>query len=515
MELIKETVSVGQTIYSQQAQAYADGDIIVPDVKPDILKIIQVDASATIKEKNVTDGCVFVRGCVDMKILYIPDNKDESIKSINTTLDFAYKAEKKSIEAGMSANVFVDVDKVDFRLINSRKLSVKVFVGVDVNVTGVHSIDFATGVAGEGCAEIKKVPVRVNSAVADCEREFVVRENMEIPSGKASICEILKVDSKICDKEIKALTGKAVIKGTANISVLYTGDNSAIEFMEADIPFTEVVDIPDLIEDADCDMDCSICDMFYKVSEDNDGDMRIVNVEFAINTHINAYRTVETEIIEDCYAPGCDMTIDRTEEKIEEIICCPTSQSTLREIVTIDGSAPQINGVYHIITKATVTDTQTENGRVCVSGRVDAYILYITDNDEMPVYSCKREIPFSTMIDSCGCEKGMECEIKAEVEHTSYSLNMANEVELRIILRINAKVIRQRRFELVSEISEPVEKHGASGIIIYFVQTDDTLWDIAKRYGVSVDSVLRFNGISVDERIMCGRRLIIPTGVNV
>lgn len=513
MELIKETVSVGQTVYSQQAQTYADGDIIVPDVKPDILKIIQVDASATVKEKSVTDGCVLVRGCVDMKILYIPDSREESIKSINTSLDFAYKAEKKSIAAGMSANVFADVDKVDFRLINSRKLSVKVFVGMDINVSGVRNLEFAAGIDGDICAEVKKVPVRVNSAVADCEREFVVRENMEIPSGKASICEILKVDSKICDKEIKALTGKAVIKGTANISVLYTGDNSSIEFMEADIPFTEVVDIPDLIENADCDMDCSICDMFYKTAEDNDGDMRIVNVEFAINTHISAYKTVETEIIEDCYVPGFDMIIDREEERLDEVICCPSVQNTLREIVTIDNGAPQINGVYHIITKASVTDTQTENSRVCVNGRVDAYILYVTDSEESPIYSCKREIPFTTMIESSGSEKGMDCEIKAEVEHVSYNLNMANEVELRIILRVNAKVIRSRRLELVSAVSEPVEKEGQSGIIIYFVQSGDSIWDISKRYGVSIDSVMQFNGISADEKVLIGRRLIIPTGV--
>lgn len=513
MELIKETVSVGQTIYSQQAQTYADGDIIVPDVKPDILKIMQVDAAAMIKEKTVSDGCVFVRGSVDMKILYIPDSKDDTIKSINTTLDFAYKAEKKSICAGMSATAFADVDKVDFRLINSRKLSVKVFVGVDINVTGVRNIDFATGIDGASNAEIKKAPVQVNSAVADCDREFVVRENMEVPSGKASIGEILKVDLKISDKEIKALTGKAVIKGTANISVLYSGDNSSIEFMEADIPFCEVVDIPDLIEDADCDMDCGVCDLFYKVSEDNDGDMRIVNTEFAIAAHICAYKTVRTDIIEDCYIPNCDMTIERVDEQIEEVISSPSTQNTIREIVKIDKNAPQINGIYHIVTKVNVNDTQTENGRICVGGKVDVYILYITDSEDSPIYSCKKEIPFTTTIDAPDCERGADCEIKTEVQHVSYSLNMSNEVELRIILKVDAKLLRRRMLELVSQINEPCERKNNSGIIIYFVQSDDTLWDIAKRYGVAINNVLDFNGISDKDKITCGQRLIIPTGI--
>ena len=44
MELVKENVTVNQVSCKGDTQVLVDEDIIVPDVKPDILKILQLDA---------------------------------------------------------------------------------------------------------------------------------------------------------------------------------------------------------------------------------------------------------------------------------------------------------------------------------------------------------------------------------------------------------------------------------------------------------------------------------------
>ena len=45
---------------------------------------------------------------------------------------------------------------------------------------------------------------------------------------------------------------------------------------------------------------------------------------------------------------------------------------------------------------------------------------------------------------------------------------------------------------------------------VHFVQKDETLSSIARRYGVSVDSLLRYNSIKDPDRIEVGQRLTIP-----
>ena len=59
--------------------------------KPDILKILQLDASICITNKEITNGRVNVTGRVDLKILYIPDGDREKVKSIITSFDFYAK----------------------------------------------------------------------------------------------------------------------------------------------------------------------------------------------------------------------------------------------------------------------------------------------------------------------------------------------------------------------------------------------------------------------------------------
>ena len=82
MELVKENVTVNQVSCKGDTQVLVDEDIIVPDVKPDILKILQLDAVSCITNKEITNGRVNVTGRVDLKILYIPDSDREKIKSI-------------------------------------------------------------------------------------------------------------------------------------------------------------------------------------------------------------------------------------------------------------------------------------------------------------------------------------------------------------------------------------------------------------------------------------------------
>lgn len=512
MELMKETATVEDIVCAEQTQIMVDSDIIVPDVKPDVLKILQVDADAIVTKKDTVDGKLCVEGDVHLKILYIPDCREGGLKSICTSCPFTYKLERTGIEAGMCAAVDADAKRVEFRLINSRKLGVKAIVGLDLCVCTTKELELVTGVADEA-AQVMRTPITVAALAADCERELIVKESVEIPAGKCSITEILKIDAKISDKAIKAVTGKALVQGTVGASILYTGDNNALEFAEFELPFTEVFDVADLSESSGCEIDYAIRDMYFETQEDSDGDIRVINLEFIVGAHIKAADRVEMEIVEDCYMPRLKTELVRADTAVDEVICTPSVQNTIREIVSIDNAAPQIASVYHVVTKADITNTSVENNKIFVEGVIDACVLYLTESAEMPVYSYQKQIPFSYSIESDGAKNGMDCDVKAEVEHTGYSLNVANEVELRMILSIRAKVIQKHEMALIREMNVTDEDESTkNGIIIYFVQNGDRMWDVAKRYRASIDEIVECNDISPEEKLCSGMQLIIPTG---
>ena len=64
LELVRETVKVNRIIGSESAQTVIDNDIIVPDVKPDIERIISIDGYVFASSSEACEGEVIVTGKV-------------------------------------------------------------------------------------------------------------------------------------------------------------------------------------------------------------------------------------------------------------------------------------------------------------------------------------------------------------------------------------------------------------------------------------------------------------------
>lgn len=510
MELIKERVNVNETVNKGEARTVSEGDIIVPDTKPDILKILQVDAAACVTHKTVENGRCTAVGRVDLKILYIPEKEGEKIRSIITSFDFSQPIDC-TVTDEMLIALGASAEHVDFTLINSRKLRIKATVGIEYEICAPKALEIAVDVSESESAELKKETLKLRNCVDFCEHEISVRENLEVPSGQPSICELLKADARITDTEYKTVTGKIVVKGAVCVCLLYNDANGNIEFMEEEIPFTEVLDCDDASENTICDIDYHITDLNCKVEEDSDGDNRIVSVEATICAQVSASECAEVEMISDCYEPYMRTKLSREEVTLDETAAKVSSQNTLREVVECGQNAPAVSGIYNVIAKPYIAKAELQRGKLICEGRVEAYILYVSDSSEAPVYSIKKEIPFSYMLDCDAEGDGLVPEMKAEIKHTSYNLNAAGEIELRCILSINANIVRKRSINVINEVeTEQLSGGDKKGIVIYFVQKGDTLWSIAKNYCVPRAEVLSFNNLSEDEKLKQGERLFIP-----
>lgn len=511
MELIKENVKVNQVSCKGNAQVLVDEDVIVPDVKPDILKILQLDAVSCITSKSVIKGKAVVSGRTDLKILYIPDSDKEKIKSIITSFDFTQNVDSQKIDDNMTVVAASNVERAEFSLINSRKLRVKVNVGIDYEVVAEQNVEIAVEANDSDSAELLRENVQLQNCINLSETEFTLKESIEVPSGQSSIGELLKVDAKISDSEYKTVTDKIVVKGAVGICVLYTDEECKIQFMEMEVPFTEVFDCADVGDDTICDIDYSIAEVRYDVTEDSDGDRRVVDLEITVMAQIKATENVSVDMICDCYEPFMKTQLLKEEVELEEIVSRPSAQNTLREMVEITGGAPGVSGVYDVITRPYITKTQLQHGKLLAEGKIETFILYLSDSAESPVYSMKKEIPFSYVLDCDSTEEDLIPEIKAEVKHTSYNLNIAGEIELRCILVLSANIIRKRKIELINEVvTAEKENDEKRGIVIYFVQKGDNLWEVAKRYAVPRDEILKFNNMTEADKLENGNRLFIP-----
>ena len=63
---------------------------------------------------------------------------------------------------------------------------------------------------------------------------------------------------------------------------------------------------------------------------------------------------------------------------------------------------------------------------------------------------------------------------------------------------------------IVLDEEKKIDKSTQSGITVYFVQSGDELWDIAKRYHTTSEDILGTNKLESDVTLGVGQQLLIP-----
>ena len=88
LETEKESVCINQLVGQKKEEIIVQGDVIVNDIKPDVLSIISTSGIPCIYKKEVMDGKIKLDGSINTYIIYLADSDNSSVRSLNTVLDF-------------------------------------------------------------------------------------------------------------------------------------------------------------------------------------------------------------------------------------------------------------------------------------------------------------------------------------------------------------------------------------------------------------------------------------------
>lgn len=485
----------------------ADGDVIVPDSMPDVLKILQVDSEASVTDKYIENGKLTITGRCDYKVLYVPDSESEKIKCMHTSMEFRRTADAANVAEDSDIITKTTVERVEFNAVNSRKIRLRTVVHVDFEVSETKETEITIGAADNG-VQTKISGIRFEKTVNISEHEFTVKEMLAIPNGRNSVGEILKSDVRICDTEYKSVSGKVIVKGILCICVLYTDTECETGFTEAEIPFTEVLDAEGVSENSVCDIDYCVINTMCRAEPDSDGELREIMLDIDISASLKACEREETDILTDCFMPGCETHTETKPITFRDVTERLSVSNTIRDTLEIPKNAPAIKSVYNIISNAEITKSQIERNRIICEGKAEICVLYLTDSAEAPICSVKKEIPFSNMTE---CETGADadfCDVKISVKHAGYNLNSDGNVEVRCVTVTECAPVREIKADNITE-AESSPKDGRGGIVVYFASVGESLWDISKRYAVSMSDLAEYNDINGDVT-ECACRIFIP-----
>ncbi len=509
----KEVIHASELRGNQSTTLLVEGDVIVPDIKPDIKEILLTDARANLTEQKYSEGKLHVAGTVAVKILYIPDGEDANPKNIETKFDFKDVLEFAG-EEGLELSGKAGVEHVDFSLINSRKMNMKIAVLVNVGGHARREVALLTGTGENSLLKVRQKPISTYQMVADQTAEVVVSEMLEIPGAKPDAEEVIKLDAKAFKGDCKIMSGKILLKGALAIRTLYSSvhKEDGIESMEHELPFSDMVDVEGLGDDCLCHVSYEIKDVFYSLRQDVNGDTRIVSLDVVLCAHIMASKTQTITVIDDCYSTAGKEEISRSKVHLDELLCEGVSHLNLKEVLAVPELAPAVGGIYSLDCKPKVTEIQVVDEKLVIRGKMVAVVLYGSAEESLPVRSLFGEFDFEHVVPVDGADANVFCECGVTDQNISFTLNAASEIELRCILEFYTRAVRKMELELVSgcEIDESEhETEKNRGLVIYFAQRGDTLWDVSKRYRTDKEAIMQLNRME-GELLLPGQKLLIP-----
>ena len=507
MDIQKKQVSANMPVAHFDTSVIVDSDAIVSDSKPDLLKIIQIDPSVRVTKVDLLNGKMMIGGQVSYKILYQPENA-EGICSMTAAADFSHMEENSAFTEGMFADVNADTEHVEWELINSRKIKIKSVISLDANVSCSSSVGLPLEIS-EDNIQVKYEEFGGYQKLLNKRDIITVSDSLSLPSGKPNIGTLLKSDVALCSKDVKIISGKVIIKGDLALNNLYIpeGTNS-VDFCSHNVPFTEILDAEGISENDLCTVKTEIEDCDFSLATDSDGDVRVINSNIRIGVKISADTPISERVITDVYSLTDNLEINTTPVNFKKTL----ASSSFGHTVKCSVRPGNISSVYNVVAKPSVTCCVASENSVTLEGYIDLCALCITHGEVCPVKLHNEEIPFKIETDMPGCHSMAEVSADIEISDINHILDSSGEVGLRITLSCNAIATEKGTIDIIDNIEStgPTDSRTPS-ITLYFVQKNDTLWDIAKRYHTKSEYIEELNGDAISP-LKCGSQILIPRG---
>lgn len=503
IEAQRENLSINKLIAEKKEIIFAEGDMIVPDSKPDILNTICTSGVVSIYKKEAQEEKVRLDGAVNTYIMYMPDGTDDTVRGLNTSIDFSENLNVPNCREGMTVISDVNVKSIEGKVINGRKVGIKATLEVSLKIYLNEDVEVINEIQNENNIQILKEDLRVNSLVGQGETKIYAKDNIQI-DNMDNLAEILKTQVCLVDKDIKISYNKVLTKAEAEIRIMYLTEDNRINTINYKIPVVGFIDIPNVSEENICDVNYEIKNIIVKP---NSQEEHSICIEIEIEVLCCVYEVKQINLIQDMYSPMENIEFDKKQIMTMTDKQNVTDTKQIREKINlkdIDG----LNLIDVDIVPLIVNENKI-NTKILYEAELN--MKFIFQNSRTQIITKDAKIPFEYTVENLQNGESLKTNSTMEVKSQDFIIQDGGDINCNIDVQTDTNMYRTANINMIDSIQENGDREEQDySIAIYIVKKGDTLWNIAKEFGSTVDAIVRVNGIENKDLIMPGQKLYIP-----
>lgn len=528
MELLKKSVHTERIKSKALMQIPLETDINVSDTKPDVARVIYSTGRIKVDEVKTGMNKIWVKGRLCYQLLYQADGDGNMLSGMEGEMPFNEEIYLDKMEGQDRVICRTQLDDMRVHIINSRKLSVQSVITLEPQVEENISEELCVeldGMADAGSGEeragmdnkleYRKKNLDYLETVVKKRDLFRIHEEAKLPSGMPDVGSVLWKSMDVSSISFRSMEEKLGVIGELSIFIVYREDNTdKINWYETIIPFNGNVECQNSRDGMIADVSYDIGHEEITVREDADGELRVIGVETTIELEIKLYEKENTSIVADVYGVSCEVKAGIDTKEFTDLCAELTMEEKLTRNIRLEDSEPKLLQICHCDAKAKIADVSCNDNLLKLTGEIELQILYASSDEKAGLYPVKDTVPFEVTkeVPELEHEQLQRFTTAVQVQQQTVSIKDSSQLEWRGSLCMKVFIYSSRNEDILTELDiAPINAavlEKLPGFAIYFVKPGDSLWQIGKKYYVSVQRIKEQNNLTGDE-IKAGDKILI------
>lgn len=504
IETLKENLCLNQIVSQSKESLVVEGDVIIPDIKPDILSAINTSGNVCIYKKEILDSKVKIEGGVQVYLMYLADDEKSSVRGVNTVLDFSSFIKMENVNSSMNLETCVNIKEIECKVLNGRKVNVKAFLEAKITVFKNNSVEFVRQIANDETIQVLSADNCIDAFIGRGSTKVYAKDTISIDEQDGFV-EVLKNSYTISNKEIKTSYNKILIKADLKVNICYLTENGKISEIEKVIPIMGFIDMQDISDDDICNISFETRNIMVKP---NSQEEHSIYVEIEIDVYCNAYEKKNLEIIQDLYSPSENLRIN------QKMITLQNENNEVKDELNINETIeiPDLKDgkVYSVEVFPKINNEYINGEKVVYEGELVFTFIYFSDSSNRVETK-----EFKTAINRAVFINGLttDCYLNSSIEvlGKKMQINSNGKIDINVDMQIVCDCTKMSNINVIDSIE--TDDNGDNSIysmVVYFVKPGDTIWNIAKKFKSTIKAISVVNGIDDESSINAGQQLFIP-----
>lgn len=486
-KILCDTVSQEQT-----------ADVIIPDSAPDAARVADAFGTLLIRAEECGGDSASVSGTVQAGALFV--GEDGSVQRVETEIPFSVRRDypKQTDECMMQSSCALR--SVDARLLNSRKLLIRVCVSCTICVYAPKTAVCYDVAEPAPNLQLKRsvLPLRMPAQLG--EKSFTLNEVLEVPNGKPEIARLLKCLYRTQIEEQRMVGNKAVFKGSLTVHALYAGENETLCTFDWSIPFSQYAELERELDEGDLRTELTLTGA--AAEPDSQFGSRRLLISVNLLAQCTVFCAQNVCVIEDAFCTDADFAPTWEEWSMTGIL----DQQEFRETATAesDQQAQQIVDAWFLPDEGAM---QRTGDQMRIELPISCSVLYLDDAGQLQGRTLRPIVRMETKI-----AENAQCSIAQVSGGDVFCSAGSSGISLRVPVAVSVDSFAEHAIRAVSggEIT-PAEETAQRrpAVLLRLTDREESVWEIAKSCRTSMQLIAAANELNGGS-VPAGTLLLIP-----